>query len=88
MGGEFQLSEKIHGQDDSLLVDAAFPYPASITNPDLYGGKKLLVKAGLTWKLSSSVQVGIELGKPIYQNLNGPQPGETWRSALQLGKVF
>ena len=88
VAAEFQYSERIKGQDDSLLIDAPFPYPASITNPALYGGKKLLLKAGLSWKVSSNLQLGAEFGKPVYQNLNGPQPGETWRSALLLSTVF
>ena len=88
LAAEIQYSESIRGEDISLLVDSPSPYPASITNPNLYGGRKLLLKAGLNWKFSPEMQLGIELGKPVYQNLNGPQPGETWRSAVQMSMAF
>lgn len=79
-------SSAIKGQDNRLLVDGAYPYPASITNPHFYGGKKVNIKVGLAWKFSESYRLTVELGKPIYQNLNGPQPSENWRSGLQLSR--
>ena len=88
VAGEFQYSESIKGEDDSLSIESPYPYPASITNPELYGGRKLLLKAGVNWKIDDQMQLGVELGKPVYQNLNGPQPGETWRSAIQISAVF
>lgn len=80
-------SEDIHGQDITLLVDAPIPYPASITNPGLYGGKKASLGVGLTWKLSEAYQLSLEVGKPLYQHLNGPQPKEQWRSALSISRT-
>jgi hypothetical protein len=84
----FKYSQPIHGQDDSLLVNSLFPYPAGITNPDLYGGKKINVRLGLLWKLSQDLLFSIEVGKPVYQNLNGPQPKEKWQSAISISKVM
>ena len=81
-------SNNIHGQDDSLLVDAPIPYPASITNPKLFGGKKIDAGLGLSWKFAEKYQLNVEIGKPIYQNLNGPQPKEQWRNSISLSKVF
>ena len=88
LGSEFQYSSKISGQDDTLLINAPFPYPASITNPNFYGGRKLSVRTGLTWQIDNRFRVTAELGKPVYQHLNGPQPKETWRGALQLSTAF
>ena len=82
--GEFQYSETIKGRDDDLVVPGAFPYPASITNPALYGGRKFSVRAGLQWRIADDYRLSVEFGKPVYQNLNGPQPKETWRSSIQL----
>ncbi len=84
-----QYSDSIHGQDDSLLAgDPATLYPASITNPDLYGGKKISASLGLLWKITKDYQLNIALGKPIYQNLNGPQPKEKWRSSFYISKLL
>ena len=84
-----QYSDAIHGQDDSLLVgEPATDYPASITNPDLYGGKKISTSLGLLWKVTDGYQLNMELSKPIYQHLNGPQPKEKWRSSLYISKAL
>jgi hypothetical protein len=84
----FKYSQPIHGQDDSLLVNSPFPYPAGITNPDLYGGKKINLRLGLLWQLPSDFLFSVEIGKPVYQNLNGPQPKEKWQSAVSISKVM
>ena len=84
----FIYSNDIHGQDDSLLVNAPIPYPASITNPKLFGGKKVDAGLGLSWRFSEDCQLNIDIGKPIYQNLNGPQPKEQWRNTISFSKVF
>jgi hypothetical protein len=86
VGLTFHYSDKIHGQDDSLLVNGPFPYPSGITNPQLYGGKKINARLGLVWKLGKDYQLNLEIGKPIHQNLNGPQPKEQWRNALSISK--
>ena len=68
--------DSIHGGDLSLTVPAAFPYPASITNPDNYGGEKAYISGTLNVcvKRDCSVSLSGEYGRPIYQNLNGVQP--------------
>jgi hypothetical protein len=84
-----QYSDSIHGQDNSLLAgDPATLYPASITNPDLYGGKKISARLGLLWKITEGYQLNMELSKPIYQHLNGPQPKEKWRSSFYISKLL
>jgi hypothetical protein len=87
-GLAFQYSESINGQDDDLLVNGPFPYPAGITNPQFYGGKKINIRVGLITQLSDNLRLNIEFGKPIYQNLNGPQPKEQWRSSIYISKVM
>lgn len=88
LGSEFQYSSKISGRDDTLTVDAPIPYPAGITNPALYGGRKLSARAGFTWRVGGNFSITAEFGKPLYQHLNGPQPKETWRSAIQTSMSF
>jgi hypothetical protein len=85
-GIAFKYTESIHGQDDDLLLNGAFKYPASITNPHLYGGKKISLRLGLTMQLSEDIQINVELRKPFYQELNGPQPKEKLQSAIYISK--
>lgn len=68
--------EMIKGGDVSLQVPAAFPFPASITNPANYGGTKVNLSAILRVcpKEDCDFSISGEYGKPIYQNLNGIQP--------------
>jgi hypothetical protein len=79
-------SDSIHGQDDALLIDSPFPYPASITNPDLYGGKKVNLNIGLLWEATNDFYLKLDINKPVYQYLNGPQPKENWTGAFSLTK--
>ena len=88
MGGLYSYSERIHGQDDRLTVNAAFPFPASITNPALFGGEKINVELGLAYSIKDLFLVQFDIEKPLYQNLNGPQPKEQWRSSMYLSRVF
>lgn len=88
MGVDFVYIDKISGRDEDLLVPQPIPYPAGITNPNLYGGRKIIAKVGLKWRLSDEYQITAEFGKPLYQNLNGPQPKEQWRSGLILSKLL
>ena len=88
VGMDFQYSQSVRGRDESLIVDAPIPYPASITNPALYGGRKLSFRAGLSWSFADTFRLTLEAGKPVYQHLNGPQPKETWRTAIQLAKAI
>lgn len=89
VGGDFYYSDTINGIDDALTVEGPFPFPASITNPMLYGGRRLSLRGGAYWSLSPQWRLHMELGVPVYQHLNGPQPSESWRGALTIsGKVF
>ena len=87
-GAEISYADSIHGQDDEITVDGAFPYPAGITNPDLYGGTKVRLYAGLNYTATDWLQIQINGSKPVYQNLNGPQPKELWRFGFQLSTLF
>ncbi len=87
-GLAFKYSDSIHGQDESILLNGPFRYPAGITNPDLFGGKRINAKIGLLWQISKDYRLNVELGAPVYQNLRGPQPKEKWRSALYISKAL
>ena len=87
-GVDFEHSRPISGQDDALLVDSPFPYPASITNPDLFGGDKLRARVGFALWLTDRLQLAVQVGAPVYQNLNGPQPKEQWRGSVQVARTW
>lgn len=68
--------ERIKGGDTSLQVPAVFPFPASITNPENYGGTKVKLAATLRFCPTRDCKVSLtgEYGVPILQDLNGIQP--------------
>jgi hypothetical protein len=86
IGLGFEYSEKIHGQDDSLVIPGlpVSPYPASITNPELFGGKKINLGLGLLWRVVKDFRLTVEGGAPLYQSLNGPQPKENWQTTVTI----
>lgn len=84
VASEFSYIDVIQGADQSLLVPQPVPYPASITNPNLYGGRKLLARLGASWQVFDDHRLTFEFAKPIYQHLNGPQPKERWRSGVMF----
>ena len=57
-----------------------------------YGGDKVFASAGLNYALpfggAKPVQLGVEAGLPLYQDLNGIQLPESWRIAVSLSKAF
>lgn len=87
-GLELSYADAIHGGDKEITVAGDYPYPAGITNPDLYGGNKVSLYGGLTYMTTNWLQLQVNASKPVYQNLNGPQPKELWRFGFQLSTYF
>jgi hypothetical protein len=78
----------INGQDDEITVpNRQFPYPAGITQPSNYGGSKVSLVVGGDIMFYSQV-FAVEIGKPIYQNLNGIQTKETVNFSLNWQSNF
>ncbi len=72
----FRHNAQISGADTSLLVPGPFQFPASITDPDNFGGEKITASFAIQ---SCAVQtcdhyLTAEFGRPLYQDLNGIQP--------------
>lgn len=79
---------QIVGQDDEITVpNPQFPYPAGITNPRNYGGQKVSVVVGGDIMLYSQAFT-VEVGKPIYQKLNGIQTKEALNFSLNWHSYF
>jgi hypothetical protein len=84
----FQDWGEIIGQDNEITVpNPQFPYPAGITKPSNYGGKKVSVVIGADIMIYSK-GFTIEIGKPIYQDLNGIQTKETLNVSLNWQSNF
>ncbi len=86
----FREIESIKGGDTSLRVPAAFPYPASITNPDNYGGEKINISAILKVCPENDCRVSFtgEYGEPLFQNLNGIQPKDRRYASVSAAIKF
>lgn len=84
----YQRWGAIKGQDDELLVTAKFIYPAGITNPKYYGGKKLNAIFGSELQLNESQQLNFEIAIPLYQHLNGVQPKERLNASINWNIRF
>lgn len=70
--------EDIHGTDKDLL-----PLPVPTADPDLRGGSRLDVALGLNlYDSTRAFQFGVEVGAPVWQDLDGPQLGTEWFAIL------
>lgn len=69
--GTVTSTGKIDGRDGQIVA------PVQTANPDLQGGERLDLSAGVNWAGQSGVlrghRVAAEVALPVYQNLNGPQ---------------
>jgi hypothetical protein len=67
---------EIEGEDPNIPsanpMMASSGYMGTTDDPDNYGGQRLDLLLGLTGVFGGH-RIGLEVGKPIYQDLNGPQ---------------
>jgi len=78
----------IHGQDDEITVpNPTFPYPAAITNPRYYGGKKVNAAIGVEYPLINQI-ITLEISAPLYQDLNGIQYNEEMHFSVNWDLSF
>ena len=85
-----QIWDEIAGADTSLQLGPGV-FPAPVTNPALFGGKKISILGGGRFSLPEGFGgqvVEIVGGWPVYQSLNGPQPKATWRLEFDWNVSF
>jgi hypothetical protein len=79
---------KIHGIMDESATgasgrvtkgDPTSPFMTPLWDPDNYGGTQLSVTAGIQWQPFPMHIVDLQVGVPIYRDLNGPQLKEDYR---------
>lgn len=77
---------KIDGIDPDILA------PVQTADPDNQGGEMLMLNVGLDLSGRSAAlnghELSLEVGKPIYQNLNGPQLKTDWIATLSYEYRF
>ncbi len=85
---------RVRGEDTALRVPGDFAYPAPVTDPALFGGQILVSSLALSAGLPGArgrmrhQRLEIELGRPVHQVLNGPQPQERWRMSAGLRLAY
>ncbi|MFT5483618.1 MAG: hypothetical protein ACI9GW_002276, partial [Halieaceae bacterium] len=79
----------INGKDEELVVPGAFPYPAGVLNPRLYGGQIAELTLALDipdFVFGQDLRIGYSF--PVYQSLNGPQPGKDYSFSISFTTAF
>lgn len=73
-------------------IDANIMGPVQTANPDFQGGDRIDLIAGANFVSTHGAlaghRLGIELGVPVYQDLNGPQMAGNWMLTLGWQKAF
>ena len=80
---------KIEGEMDDVTnlnvgksMMTATGYTTPLWDPANYGGKKVLITAGIQWQPVPLHIIDLNVGVPVYQSLNGPQLEEDYRVML------
>jgi len=79
-------------QDSIDGIDAQIVAPAQTANPDNYGGERLDILGGVNLIVPEGALKGnrfaLEVGVPVYQDLNGPQMEIDWTLMVGWQKAF
>ena len=79
--GEMDES-KTGGSGHVTKNDFSSPFMSPLWETDNYGGSKLLATVGLQWQPAPLHIIEIDVGVPVYKNLNGLQLEEEYRVML------
>lgn len=85
-----RVKARTMGQVDG--IDPVIVGPVQTANPDFQGGERVDLIAGVNFVSTHGAlaghRLGIELGKPVYQDLNGPQMAGDWMLTVGWQKGF
>lgn len=87
----WQHTDPINGIDVDLLMPGRFPFPASITNPDFYGGDNINLSLMLKvcdYEAGCKRYADLEFTKPVYRDMTGIQPREDYQFSISFGIKF
>lgn len=83
---EAETEGRVEGIDPNIMG------PVQTANPDFQGGEKVRAIAGVNFAVTGGTlqgwRLGMELGAPILQDLNGPQMPDDWQLTLGVQKSF
>ncbi len=80
---EGEMDEAVSGASGRATQgDPASPYATSLWDPHNYGGNQISVTAGIQWQPLPLNIVDLQVGVPVYRDLNGPQLEEDYRVML------
>ena len=88
------LSARLKGMTTGRVrgIDPAIVGPVQTANPDFQGGERIDAIAGVnlvgTHGPLAGHRIGLEVGKPVYQDLNGLQLAGDWTLTLGCQKAF
>ena len=88
------LSGRVKGRTMGQVdgIDPNIMGPVQTANPDFQGGERIDLIGGVnlvgTHGALAGHRLGIELGAPVYQNLNGPQMAGDWMLTVGWQKAF
>ncbi|MDT8376553.1 MAG: hypothetical protein RQ867_07405 [Mariprofundaceae bacterium] len=75
-----QASEALSGASGHAVKgDPTSPYMTPSWNPDNYGGTNLFTTLGVQWQPVPMHILNLQVGLPLYRNINGPQLERDWR---------
>jgi hypothetical protein len=87
----YEWSGRIRGEADESLSgasghavqgNAGSPFMTPLWDPANYGGSNLFVTLGLQWQPLPLHIINVQVGLPLYRDLNGPQLETDWRVSL------
>ena len=77
---EGEMDEAVSGASGRATQgDPTSPYATPLWDPDNYGGHQISVTAGIQWQPFPLHILDLQVGIPIYRDLNGPQLEEDYR---------
>ena len=88
------LSGRVKGRTMGAVegIDPGIMGPVQTANPDFQGGERIDLIGGInlvgTHGPLAGHRLGIELGAPVYQDLNGPQMAGDWMLTVGYQKAF
>ena len=88
------LSGRVKGRTMGQVegIDPNIVGPVQTANPDFQGGERIDLIGGInlvgTHGALAGHRLGIELGAPVYQDLNGPQMAGDWMLTVGWQKAF
>lgn len=88
----FSLRSKFSAQGQISGMDGNIMGPVQTANPAFSGGERVDLLLGANFVVTHGAlagnRIGVELGKPVYQDINGPQMAGDWMLTVGWQKAW